>query len=336
MLTFGPLIILRVAAFCIRSQYSEMSSNIHYEADPRGIFAPGALDKLDKDHLLDACRPVDHGAGAAFVEASLLAPLYAAIPNYEVRADIAMRGSFKGGDWTASSGHICGRFMAPLFGIPATTQVAYLRFGCFQQWVAGRVTETILLLDLPALMRQAGVWPLAAPLGPDMMAPPPKNACGIWPQGDGATSLSIVEGMIGGLMKFDGSLKTMNMRDFFAEDFWWFGPAAIGTFRGFSDYERGHATPFLTAFPDRVGGNHRARFGNGDFVASTGWPSITATHKGNGWLGLAATDLPVTMRVMDFWRAENGMLTENWVMIDIPDLLNQLGIDILGALQDRN
>ena len=304
--------------------------------DPLGVFAAEALDRLADDHVLDAFRPVDRGTGAAFVCDAVLRPLRNAIPGFEVRADIAMRGSFKGGDWTASSGHIAGRFMAPLFGIPATERVVWLRFGCFQRWVARRVTETILLLDLPSLMRQAGVWPLAPPLGPDVMAPGPIARGGLWPAGDGAESLAIVEGMIGGLMKFDGSLKTMNMRDFFAEDFWWFGPAPIGAFRGFADYERGHATPFLTAFPDRVGGNHRARFGNGGFVASTGWPSITATHKGSGFLGLAATDRPITMRVMDFWSARDGRLIENWVMIDIPDLLFQLGIDLFSPLTDRS
>ena len=308
-----------------------MSANIPAKPDPRGIFAPDALVTLADSHKLDAFHPINRGTGADFVAAGLLAPLEVAFPQYEVRADIALRGSFKGGDWTAASGHICGRFMAPLFGIPATGRVAYLRFGCFQQWVEGRVTETILILDLPALMRQAGAWPLATPLGPDLMAPPPLTRDGVWPEGNGQASLAIVEGMIGGLMKFDGSLKTMNMRDYFAEDFWWFGPAPIGTFRGFPDYERGHATPFLTAFPDRVGGHHRARFGDGEYVASTGWPSITATHKGHGWLGIGATDRAITMRVIDFWRAENGLLVENWVMIDIPDVLNQLGIDVFAA-----
>lgn len=305
-------------------------------ADAAGIFAADGLRRLAQDHLLDACHPVNRGAGADFVQNALIEPIAEAIPAFEVRADIAMRGSFKGGDWTASSGHLFGRFMAPLFGIPATERVVWLRFGCFQRWTAGQVVETIVLLDLPSLMIQAGTWPLARPLGPDVMAPGPIARDGIWPDGDGAASLAIVEGMIGGLMKFDGSLKTMNMRDFFAEDFWWFGPAPIGSFRGFADYERGHATPFLTAFPDRVGGNHRARFGDGDFVASTGWPSITATHKGSGFLGLEATDRPITMRVMDFWRARGGKLIENWVMIDIPDLLNQLGVDIFAARTHRS
>ena len=309
-----------------------MNIAIPAELGPNGIFARDALDRLATDHVLDACRPIKRGAGADFVAGWLLAPLAAALPNYEVRADIAMRGDFKGGSWTASSGHICGIFTAPLFGIPATGRVAFLRFGCFQRWVAGLVTETIVILDLPALMLQAGVWPLAAPLGPNIMAPGPLGGGGIWPDGDGAASLAIVEGMIGGLMKYDGSLKTMNMRDFFAEHFWWFGPGPIGSFQGFSDYERGHATPFLTAFPDRVGGNHRARFGDGAFVASTGWPSITATHKGSGWLGLDATGKAITMRVMDFWRARGDLLIENWVMIDIPDLLGQIGIDLFAIL----
>jgi SnoaL-like polyketide cyclase len=313
-----------------------MRANMPETPDPRGIFAPDALGRLASDHTLDAFRPLDHGVGAAFVANQLLAPLATAIPYFDVRADIAMRGTFKGSDWMASSGHIGGLFAEPLFGIPATGRVAYIRFGCFQRWEAHRVVETILILDLPSLMIQAGVWPLTQPLGPDLMAPSPSGNAGIWPTGDGAASLAIVEGMIGGLMKYNGSLKTMNMRDFFAEDFWWFGPAPIGTFRGFPDYERGHATPFLTAFPDRVGGNHRARFGNGPFVASTGWPSITATHKGDGWLGIPATNRAITMRVMDFWHSKNGLLFENWVMIDIPDLLNQLGIDVFAALNNRN
>ena len=308
-----------------------MISAVVSDADPDAIFAKGGLQRLAGDHLLNAFHPVNQGRGAAFVETRLLAPLATAIPHYEVRTDIALKGAFQDGEWTASSGHLLGRFVAPLFGIAPTGRVVYLRFGCFQRWSLGLVIETILILDLPALMIQAGVWPLAAPLGPDLMAPAPKTGRAIWPSGEGAQSLGIVEAMIGGLMRFDGSLRTMNMRDFFAEDFWWFGPAPIGSFRGFEDYERGHATPFLTAFPDRVGGNHRARFGNGDFVASTGWPSITATHKGDGWLGLAATERKITMRVMDFWRAQDGMLVENWVMIDIPELLQQFGIDVFVA-----
>ena len=138
-----------------------MSSRVADKPDPRAIFAPGALGVLSDNHVLDAFSPVNRGSGAAFVGDQLLNPLAAALPNYDVRTDIAMRGSFKGGDWTASSGHLCGRFMAPLFGIPATDRVVYIRFGCFQRWADARVIETIVMLDLPSLVQQAGLWPFA-------------------------------------------------------------------------------------------------------------------------------------------------------------------------------
>ena len=316
--------------------------NNRLSADPRGIFADDALAMLAATHRLDAFHPVNFGTGAAFVAENLLAPLSAALPRFETRADIAMRGTFKGRLWTASSGHLFGRFMAPLFGIPATGRIVHIRFGCFQNWQDGKVAETIVLLDLPSLMMQAGVWPLAPPMGPGLMAPSPAGGGGVWPQASAETpkSLELVEGMIGGLMKYDGQgLAKMGMTSFWSDDFCWYGPGPIGSFRGHHDYERGHQLPFLTAFPDRVGGNHRARFADGHFIASTGWPSITATHNGGGWLGLAPTGRAITMRVMDFWRRDGDSLVENWVMIDIPDLLSQIGIDVfarLASLSDRS
>ena len=300
---------------------------------PHSIFA-GA--PLAPDHLLRAFHPVGEGRGAGFVGDALLGPLGRAIPRFEARADIAMKGRWQEGSWTGTSGHLLGRFVAPLWGIPATQRIVFIRFGCFQFWRAGEVTETLLLLDLPSLMMQAGVWPLAPAMGPDSMAPAPLGLAGVWPDdiGESAASLALVEGMINGLKKFDGDgLAKMGMTDFWTDEFWWYGPAPIGSFRGHRDYERGHQLPFLTAFPDRVGGNHRARFGDGMFVASTGWPSITATHKGSGFMGLAATDRAITMRVMDFWRREGELLAENWVMIDIPDLLNQMGLDVFERMR---
>lgn len=244
--------------------------------------------------------------------------------------DIRLSGCWKGGEWVASSGQIAGLFEAPLFGIPATGRIAFVRFGRFERHLASKIVETLLIIDLPSLMMQAGCWPLGEPMGPRIVAPGPATCDGIvTPEREGGTrSLALVEAMIGGLMTFDGSLQSMGMRGYWLEDFWWFGPAPIGSFRGHADYERGHQLPFLTAFPDRVGGNHRARIGEGSYVASTGWPSITATHAGGGWLGLPPSGRAITMRVMDFWRREDDRLAENWVMIDIPELLGQMGLDV--------
>ncbi|MFX8172471.1 hypothetical protein ABTK94_19380, partial [Acinetobacter baumannii] len=64
------------------------------------------------------------------------------------------------------------------------------------------------------------------------------------------------------------------------------------------------------------------------------WPSVRATHTGGGWLGMPPTDKRIGMRVMDFWRREGDLLAENWVFIDIPDLLLQMGVDVFGRMAE--
>lgn len=288
------------------------------------------LDALATDHVLNVCTPFGDDAAAA-----LLAHLEQALPGHDVRTDIVLEGDFADAHWRAASGHLFGRFAAPLAGIPGTGRLAWLRFGRFDRVEGERVAETILLLDLPSLMLQAGVWPLGRPMGPDPMAPPPLDH-----DGTAAESLALVESMIAGLMRFDGTTyESLSMHDHWSDDFRWYGPAPIGSFQGHHDYWRGHSGPFLRAFPDRRGGNHRARIAEGGLVASTGWPSIQATHSGGDWLGLAPTGKRITMRVMDFWACRGGRLTENWVMIDIPELLQQMGVDVfarMAALNDRS
>jgi hypothetical protein len=39
------------------------------------------------------------------------------------------------------------------------------------------------------------------------------------------------------------------------------------------------------------------------------------------------------MRVMDFWRRQGDKLAENWVFIDVLDLLAQMGFDVLERMR---
>jgi hypothetical protein len=36
---------------------------------------------------------------------------------------------------------------------------------------------------------------------------------------------------------------------------------------------------------------------------------------------------------MDFWRREGGLLRENWVFIDLLDLLGQMGLDVMARMR---
>jgi predicted ester cyclase len=126
----------------------------------------------------------------------------------------------------------------------------------------------------------------------------------------------------------------MGMERYWTATMGWYGPSGIGATRGVAGFQAHHQRPFLSAFPDRVGAGHKARFGDGMFVASTGWPSVTATFAGE-WLGCAPSGERITMRVMDVWRCEAGLLAENWVFIDIPDVMAQAGVDVFALMRLR-
>ena len=42
------------------------------------------------------------------------------------------------------------------------------------------------------------------------------------------------------------------------------------------------------------------------------------------------------MRSLDFWRVENGLIRENWVMVDLLHMYDQIGIDVFARLREFN
>ncbi len=287
------------------------------------------------DVTMNVSAPVGSLAGAKAVHDGLWGPLLSALPDMERRTDILSSGLFNGARWFASSGYFVGHFQHPLWSIAPTGRPLWLRYGWFDRIEDNHIVESYVIFDVVRLLMDAGQWPLAPQLG-DTRSPAPRPQDGMAVgQAGGQASLDLVEAMIAGLMRFDGkSLGSMGMVDFWTPQFQWYGPGGIGSARGHADYERTHQRPFLTAFPDRIGGNHKCRIGDGSYVASTGWPSINATHSGDGWLGLPATGKRVTMKVMDFWRRDEELLSENWVFIDMIDLLGQIGVDVFKRLND--
>ena len=308
----------------------------------------GGSDRISRLGALYADDVVWHGShpfngqrGRNAVMAAFWLPLLDAVPDLQRVDDVVLAGEWKSGAWVGATGHYVGTFRRPWLGIPATGGSVALRYGEFARLETGRVCETYVIVDVLDVMRQAGVWPLAPPLGNVDRVPPPMTRDGVIerpaPAAESARSLALVEAMIAGLMEFDGrSLHSMRQERFWdVERMMWYGPAAIGTCRGLKGFQDVHQRPFLHAFPDRVGGDHKCRIGEGAYVGSTGWPSIRATHTGGGFIGMPATGKPVTMRVMDFWRRAGERLVENWVFIDVPDLLLQIGFDVFAREAER-
>ena len=292
------------------------------------------------DAIWHCNHPVNELHGRDAIERGWVAPLAVAFPDMERRVDIFMAGVFDGrfcggaGVWVATTGHYCGTFSAPLFGVAPSHNLAFLRFGEFYRVAGGKIVEARIIVDLIDLLRQTGIRVLPIPTGIEMLVPGPQDHAGLLhAEQSGAStaqSMQLVESMIGGLHQFkDGSLKSMGMHAHWSASMMWYGPAGIGSMREVEGFQAHHQKPFLAAFPDRKGGNHRARIAEGAYVASTGWPSITATHAGD-YLGVPATNKQISMRVMDWWRVADGTLSENWVFIDLPHLMLQMGVDLLG------
>lgn len=308
--------------------------------------ATAVLEKyFDPQCEFHGFHPINRLSGIAEIEVGFWRPLLLAMPNLERRTDLFFAGEFDGhicggaGTWVTATGYLVGTMVQDWLGIPATGDTIYVRIGEFYRVDGGKIVEARVLLDLVDVMRQAGYSVLPASNGLDLLVPGPHTRDGILLQDQdpqiGVHTLKILHRMMGGLESFNQrDLQSMGMKTFWHPDMMWYGPCGIGTARTIEGFQKHHQRPFLTAFPDRVGANHRSRFAEGNYIASTGWPSVKATHLGE-YLGVSATGKEITMRVADWWRSEGEMLRENWVLIDLPELLLQMGVDLFGRLKTQ-
>ena len=328
--------------------------------------APRIASVLKRAYHNDAnwfgSHPLNERHGIAAIE-DVWRDMRRAFPDMERRDSILLGGTYDGADMVAATGHYQATFAEDWLGVPATHAVVHLRYGEVHRFVDGKIARTYALIDLLDLMRQAGVWPLPPSLGAEGIWPGPATGDGLrLSAGDarlGTASRDTVLAMHQAMFDFDGvNLDSMDQAAYWTEHFMWYGPAGIGVCRGMTGYQAHHQIPFLTAFPDRGGAGHYVCFGDGRYVVTGGWPSVVATHTGGGWLGLAATNKRVGMRVMDFYRTEGGQgafspgargcpsprnaarggtprmkIAENWVPIDVIDVLLQMGTDILARLE---
>jgi hypothetical protein len=77
-------------------------------------------------------------------------------------------------------------------------------------------------------------------------------------------------------------------------------------------------------------------FADNDYVGVTGWPDMIQTLTNGGWLGLPPMNREISLRSLDFWRVENGLIRENWVMVDLLHLYDQIGVDVLARMREFN
>ena len=303
-----------------------------------------ALDQsFASDAAIRLCHPLGDEVGPDGLDKKAFAPMRRAMPDLERRCDIAIAGEVRDGSaagqvWVGHCGHLIGTFVEPFLDIPPTGRVAHMRYHDFFRIEGGRVVEMQAIWDIPALMKQAGAWPMAPSLGVEWMAPAPATGDGRAPrEGDPQAALDLVISMLEGLERHprEGGPEVMRLDRHWHPSFQWYGPSGIGTMRGISGFRRDHQMPFLNAMPDRYGAKTAPIFfAEGNYVGTTGWPNMHMTVSGDGWLGIVPSDRSIEMRSLDFWRMQDGLLRENWVLVDLLHVWDQLGVDVLARMRE--
>lgn len=304
-------------------------------------------------------HPVNHCAGTGEVLARAFLPLKRACPDLERRDVIFVGGTYQNRRYLAAIGHYCGTMRGDWLGLPATNRPVYLRYGeVYEIDAEGMILQANLLWDVLDLMRQVGLWPIAPPLGSPEMWPAPITADGVrYAVSDAEQSVASIAqtlAMHRTLAEFDDRSKlnrenliAMPQKAHWHPKMMWYGPAGIGTTRGLDGFVDGHQLPFRIAFHrpqgtfdevqaerNRHGAGHYIRIGDGPYSVTGGWPSVYAVHAGGGFAGLPPTGKPVFMRVMDFYLHHEGLIRENWVPLDMLDLMMQMGFDALGRVRE--
>jgi predicted ester cyclase len=315
----------------------DFSNKIH-DATPESIEA--VLEEYYTDDVdWYGPAPIDDLDGVETVAEEYWKPLLESFPDLQQNDYTLFGGEYDGSEWVMTTGNLVGTFENDWLGIPATGHATWLRYGAFHKFEDGEIVQTRLILDVLDAIRQAG-YTLVPALAPEVVIPGPATQDGIIlgesDANESEQTMALVEEMLfNGLNTFEEKgLENMGMERYWHEEFMWYGPAGIGTTRGIDGFREYHQNPFLEVFPDReVAEPQLCRIAEGNYCASTGWPDVVGTHTGSGWLGLPATGTEVEMRVIDVWRREGDKLAENWVFIDMLDLLDQFGIDVLEQLE---
>jgi len=117
------------------------------------------------------------------------------------------------------------------------------------------------------------------------------------------------------------------------------GPQPIGDMAGVGAYIDDYLAPLLHSFPDLrrdtfifFGGESNGRRDGDVSLDGAHWVTGTGNLHGtfqNDFLGIAATGKPVSIRWGDFTRIVDGQVAEVFFLIDLVDLMEQAGFDVL-------
>lgn len=295
---------------------------------------------------LNGFHPINEIKGLESIQSHLWEPLITSFPDLERRDNLIIGGSFQDKVFVSCISHLTGTFTKAWLDVPATQKTIHLRICEAHELIEKKIIKSYVLIDTVDFIRQVGFWPINPSLGIEEMWTGPIT-------GDGTThenldinlslasleqsltmqrSLNIKPETEPGTTKNTIREKLINhpQKNYWHPKMMWYGPCGIGTARGLAGFIDHHQLPFRLTFKERdywkIG--HYIEIGDGNYSMTGGWHSIQCIHGSKDWLGYESTNKSITMRVMDFYLHNEGLIRENWVPIDIAHILWQLDIDI--------
>jgi hypothetical protein len=326
-------------------------------AEPNQV--AGLVNKtFHKDVDWNGPQPINQIRGTDALITDFWEPLRHSFPDIKRTADILMGGDSKswttgestGEDWVSGIGYLTGTFVHDWLGIPATGKKTNIHFGQFFLMRDEKVAESYVVLDVLAVMKQAGFQVLPPALGQEggKVLKPYGGAGVLLTEQDeleGRQTFQACLAMLNGLVRYVRSrdmenLDSMEQHLFWHPDFHWMGPTGIGSTHGLEEFNDFHDRPWLIGFGDRTatrdfepkGGRDLGAFGEGQFACLGGWDVQFSRHHGE-YQGVPATEKIMSIRDFDWYKCEGGLPIQNWIPIDIIDLFLQLDVDLFDRMK---
>jgi predicted ester cyclase len=299
-------------------------------------------------------HPINHLEGVDALITGFWQPILRSFPDLKRHAYIFMGGFSGGEEWVSGIGYLTGTFVQDWLGIPATNEKTNIHFGQFYVMRDGKISESYVVYDILAVMRQAGfqVLPPAHGMeGGKIPGPFTRDGVLLTEQDELETrkTAQVVQAMGKGLGRYvrsrDGdNMNTMGEEYTFHPQMHWYGLSGIGSCLSLVEFQDFHQRPWLHAFGDRDRynpGNGRM-IGLGDdgylaegFYSSLGIWDVPFSYNHGDFRGVPPTGKLMTMRDFDWYRREGDYIAQNWCPIDLIDLFKQMGVDLFDRLQQQ-
>lgn len=274
-------------------------------------------------------------------------PLLHSFPDLQKYVYMHFAGTdplFGNDNWVVSSGNYIGTFKNEFLGIAPSEGCVWIRYMEYNKIIDGKIALTYVLIDIMDLIRQSGIKFIES-MGSEINIPAPASFDGV-NMGESdiketEKTFDIVHSMCWkGLSSFkDKGFGDMGLEGYWHDGFMWYGPCGIGSTKGLKGFQKDHQIPFLNGLPDRVypkrttDEKNAPFFAEGFYAGYIWWSGFDATHSGNDWLGMPATNKKLNIRCADLYRREGDKLAENWVLLDIIDILLQMGVDVFDRIR---